>query len=128
MLADPIVSKFIARLCRGSNSRRNASAHSSVPAATRIRTNDLLLAITCYSARSIGYLQSLADISASSGIPVKVLGVKRVTGRQNPGAPKCEYVIGPHTPGIHQPAGGPHPPPPDWLKKVKAQRKAVGQH
>ena len=57
------------------------------------------------------------------GRVLKVLGVKRVAGRQNPGAPKCEYVIGPHTPGIHQLAGGPHPSP-DWLKKAKTQRKA----
>ena len=70
MLVDPIASKYIARSCRGSNSRRNTSAHSNVPAITRIRTDDLLLAIPRYSARSIGYLQSLADISASSGIPV----------------------------------------------------------
>ena len=57
------------------------------------------------------------------GRVLKVLGVKRVAGCQNQGAPKCEYVIRPHTPGIHQPAGGSHPSP-DWLKKAKAQRKA----
>ena len=71
MLADPIVSNYIARSCRGSNSRRDTSAHSSVPVLTRIRTDDLLLAIARYSARSIGYLLSLADISASSSNHVK---------------------------------------------------------
>ena len=54
MLADPIVSKFIARLCRKSNSRREISAHSSVPILTRNQTDDLLLAMARYSARSIG--------------------------------------------------------------------------
>ena len=67
MLADPIVSKYIARSCRGSNSRRDTIAHSSVPVLTQIRTDDLLLAIARYSA----YLLSLADISASSSNPVK---------------------------------------------------------
>ena len=70
MLADPLASKYIARSCRGSNSRRNTGAHLNVPAITRTRTDDLLLVIPRYSARSIGYLQLLADISASSGIPV----------------------------------------------------------
>ena len=54
MLADPIVSKYIARSCRGSNSRRSASAHSIAPVLTRIQTIDLLLAMSRYSARSIG--------------------------------------------------------------------------
>ena len=73
MLTDPIASKYIARSCRGSNSRRNAGAHLIMPAIIRTRIDDLLLATPRYSARLIGYLQSLADISASSGIPVKGL-------------------------------------------------------
>ena len=50
MLADAIMSKYSARSCRGSNSRRGTSAHSSVSVLTRIRTHDLLLAIARYSA------------------------------------------------------------------------------
>ena len=71
MLADSIVSTFIARSSWGSNSRREISAHSSVPILTRIRTNDLPLAISRYSARSIGQLMVLTDISAISSNPVK---------------------------------------------------------
>ena len=72
MLVDPIVSKYIARSCQGSNSRRDTSAHSSVLVLTRIRTGDILLAIDRYSARSIGSLLMLADILASSSNPVKL--------------------------------------------------------
>ena len=78
MFAVPIVSKYIAISCRGSNSRRDTSAHSSVPVLTRIRTDDLLLAIARYSARSIGSLLMLADISATSSNPVKYFSFLRL--------------------------------------------------
>ena len=54
MPADRLVSKFIARLIRGSNSGRDTSAPSSAPVLTQIRTDDLTLAISHYSAGSIG--------------------------------------------------------------------------
>ena len=95
MLADPIVSKYIAKSCRGSNSRRNTSAHSNVLAITRIRTDDLLLAIPRYSARSIGYLQLLADISASSGIPINRISAMVVNIRPSDGtAVSLEDIFG----------------------------------
>ena len=73
MLVDASMPKYIARSCRGSNSRRGTSTHSSVSVLTRIRIDDLLLAIARYSARSIGWLLLLADISASSSNPVKIV-------------------------------------------------------
>jgi len=43
--------------------------------------------------------------SVRCGRVLKVLGVKRVTGRQNSGAPKCKYVIGLHTYPADAPTG-----------------------
>ena len=40
-------------------------------------------------------------VSVRCGQVLKVLGVKKVEGYQNPGAPKCKYVIRLHTLLIH---------------------------
>ena len=40
-------------------------------------------------------------VSMRCGRVLKVLGVKRVAGPRNPGAPKCKYVIRLHSLMIH---------------------------
>ena len=65
--------------------------------------------------------------SVRCGQVLKVLGVKRVAGRQNPGAPKCKYAIGLHTLMTHQPVGGRLHTIPERLKKAKCSVEHVGQ-
>ena len=50
-------------------------------------------------ARSRG--ETVAVCTVRCGHVLKVLGVKRVAGRQNPGTPKYKYVVGLHTLLIH---------------------------
>jgi len=62
--------------------------------------------------------------SVQCGRVLKVLGVKRVAGRQNPGAPKCKYVIGLNTLMTHQPVGGRLHATPELVEEGQGQRRA----
>ena len=58
------------------------------------------------------------------GRVLKVLGVKRVAGRQNPDTLKCKYVIGLHTLMTHHPVWGHLHATPELVEEGQAQRRA----